>query len=95
MYWKYFLLAFIPLQMRLAKAEKRFNKCSLLQRDLEELDKLTEALPTVADLEDELRYVTIASVELILKVYRFAFGNFNSQIYISCFRFISQIRAMT
>lgn len=43
--------------MRLAKAEKRFNKCSLLQKDLVELQKLTEALPTVSDLEDEILYV--------------------------------------
>lgn len=43
--------------MRLAKAEKRFNKCSLLQRNLEELHTLTGALPSVSKIEDEIRFV--------------------------------------
>lgn len=42
--------------MRLAKAEKRFSQCSLLQRSLEELRIITEGLPTVREIEDEIRY---------------------------------------
>lgn len=44
--------------MRLAKAEKRFSQCSLLQRSLEELWTITEGLPTVQELELEIRYST-------------------------------------
>lgn len=40
--------------MRLAKAEKRFSKCSLLQRSLSELQTLMEGLPSVFELEEEI-----------------------------------------
>lgn len=43
--------------MRLAKAEKRFNKCSLLQKNLEELHAITEELPTVQEIEEQIRCV--------------------------------------
>lgn len=41
--------------MRLAKAEKRFSKCSLLQRSIAELHALIEALPTLYEIEEEIR----------------------------------------
>lgn len=41
--------------MRLAKAEKRFSQCSLLQRSLADMQLLTDALPTVREIEEEIR----------------------------------------
>lgn len=41
--------------MRLAKAEKRFSQCSLLQKSLSEMQTITDALPTVSELEQEIR----------------------------------------
>lgn len=42
--------------MRLAKAEKRFSQCSLLQKSLSEMQTITDALPTVHEIEEEIRY---------------------------------------
>lgn len=47
----------LSLQMRLAKAEKRFSQCSLLQRSLTEMQILTDGLPSVREIEEEIRYV--------------------------------------
>ncbi len=48
----------ISLQMRLAKAEKRFSQCSLLQRSLQEMQTIQEALPSVREIEEEIRSVS-------------------------------------
>lgn len=47
----------LALQMRLAKAEKRFSQCSLLQRSLTEMQILTDGLPSVREIEEEIRYI--------------------------------------
>lgn len=43
------------LQMRLAKAEKRYNRCSLLQKNLDELNAIIEELPTSEEIEEQIR----------------------------------------
>lgn len=41
-------------QMRLAKAEKRFSQCSLLQRSLADMQVLTDALPSVREIDEQI-----------------------------------------
>ncbi|CAN0284164.1 unnamed protein product, partial [Ectocarpus sp. 12 AP-2014] len=46
-------------EMRLAKAEKRFSQCSLLQRSLTEMQVLTDGLPSVREIEEEISDVRV------------------------------------
>ncbi|CAB1106500.1 unnamed protein product [Ectocarpus sp. CCAP 1310/34] len=46
-------------EMRLAKAEKRFSQCSLLQRSLTEMQVLTDGLPSVREIEEDISDVRV------------------------------------
>ncbi|CAN0160389.1 unnamed protein product, partial [Ectocarpus sp. 6 AP-2014] len=46
-------------EMRLAKAEKRFSQCSLLQRSLTEMQILTDGLPSAREIEEEISDVRV------------------------------------